>query len=78
VTPDATLRRIEAIARRPERAVIQARLWGLHADLEREWDGADPGIETDLQALRLAANVFEAIDPPLHRAPPPWLAERCP
>ena len=76
--PDATLRRIEAIARRPERAVIQARLWGLHADLEREWDGADPGIATDLQALRLAANVFEAIDSPLHHAPLPGLAERCP
>ena len=78
MTPDATLRRIEAIARRPERAVIQARLWGLHADLEHEWDGTDPGIETDLKALRLAANVFEAIDLPLHRAPPPGLAERCP
>ena len=23
--------------------------------LEREWDGADPGVETDLEALRLAA-----------------------
>ena len=43
---------------------MEARLWGLHMALERGWDGADPGVETDLEALRLAAEVFEAIDPP--------------
>ena len=64
MTADPTLRRIEGIVHRPERAVIQARLWGLHMALERGWDGADPGVETDLEALRLAAEVFEAIDPP--------------
>ena len=56
--------RIEAIVRRPERTVIQARLWGLLAQLEREWDGVDAGVETDLEALRLAAEVVAAIDDP--------------
>ena len=63
MTADPTLRRIEGIVGRPRRAVIQARLRGLHMALEREWDGADPSVETDLEALRLAAEVFEAIDP---------------
>ena len=69
MTADPTLRRIEGIVARPGRAVIQARLWGLHMALEREWDGADPGVETDLEALRLAAEVFEAIDLPETSAP---------
>ena len=64
MTADPTLRRIEGVVGRPGRAVVQARLWGLRVALEREWDGADPGVETDLEALRLAAEVFEAIDPP--------------
>ena len=55
-------RRIEDFTTRAQRAVVQARLWDIRMRLEKEWDGADPGIEDDMEALRVAADVLQALD----------------
>jgi len=49
-------------ATRAKRSVAQARLWDIRQRLEKEWDGADPGIAEDLAALRLAADVLAELD----------------
>ena len=53
---------VDAIASRAKRAAAQARLWDIREGIEREWDGADAGIEADLEALRIAADVLQAFD----------------
>jgi len=45
-----------------KRSVVEARLWDIRERLEREWDQVDTGIETDIAALKMAADELQAID----------------
>ena len=48
-------------------ALAQARVWDISARLEKEWDGADEGLKEDLAALRVAADILEAVGQELQK-----------